>query len=173
MDSNFKTTSISTNEKEQIKSGTATGTAIAGGVGAVGGYAAGSAVGGVVTALGGAEIGAAVGSWAPVVGTLIGAAIGALIGAAVGYASSHISATDGIGDEQLSEAAKIFGEHGYTLNADNIGNFKNDNITGEEEKILKELSEAGISFEDLSDAIDENYSAFNSLANSVILLETS
>ena len=173
MDSNFKTTSISTNEKEQIKSSTATGTAIAGGVGAVGGYAAGSAVGGVVTALGGAEIGAAVGSWAPVVGTLIGAAIGALIGAAVGYASSHISATDGIGDEQLSEAAKIFGEHGYTLNADNINNFKNDNITGEEEKILKELSEAGISFEDLSDAIDENYSAFNSLANSVILLETS
>ena len=173
MDSNFKTTSISTNEKEQIKSSTATGTAIAGGVGAVGGYAAGSAVGGVVTALGGAEIGAAVGSWAPVVGTLIGAAIGALIGAAVEYASSHISATDGIGDEQLSEAAKIFGEHGYTLNADNINNFKNDNITGEEEKILKELSEAGISFEDLSDAIDENYSAFNSLANSVILLETS
>ena len=173
MDSNFKTTSISTNEKEQIKSGTATGTAIAGGVGAVGGYAAGSAVGGVVTALGGAEIGAAVGSWAPVIGTLIGAAIGALIGAAVGYASSHISATDGIGDEQLSEAAKIFGEHGYTLNADNIGNFKNDNITGEEEKILKELSEAGISFEDLSDAIDENYSAFNSLANSVLLLEAS
>ena len=173
MDSNFKTTSISTNEKEQIKSGTATGTAIVGGVGAVGGYAAGSAVGGVVTALGGAEIGAAVGSWAPVVGTLIGAAIGALIGAAVGYASSHMSATDGIGDEQLSEAAKIFGEHGYTLNADNIDNFKNDNITGEEEKILKELSEAGISFEDLSDAIDGNYSAFNSLANSVLLLEAS
>lgn len=173
MDSNFKTTSISANEKEQIKSGTARGTAIAGGAGAIGGYAAGSAVGGVVTALGGAEIGAAVGSWAPVVGTLIGAAIGALIGAAVGYASSHISATDGIGDEQLSEAAKIFGEHGYTLNADNIDNFKNDNITGEEEKILKELSEAGISFEDLSDAIDGNYSAFNSLANSVLLLEAS
>lgn len=177
MDSNFKTTSISANEKEQIKSGTATGAAIAGGVGAIGGYAAGSAVGGaiggVVTALGGAEIGAAVGSWAPVVGTLIGAAIGALIGAAVGYASNHISATDGIGDEQLSEAAKIFGEHGYTLNADNIDNFKNNNITGEEEKILKELSEAGISFEDLSDAIDGNYSAFNSLANSVLLLEAS
>ena len=173
MDSNFKTTSISANEKEQIKSGTARGTAIAGGAGAIGGYAAGSAVGGVVTALGGAEIGAAVGSWAPVVGTLIGAAIGALIGAAVGYASNHISATDGIGDEQLSEAAKIFGEHGYTLNADNIDNFKNDNITGEEEKILKELSEAGISFEDLSDAIDGNYTAFNSLANSALLLEAS
>lgn len=173
MDSNFKTTSISANEKEQIKSGTATGTAIFGGAGAIGGYAAGSAVGSIVAAYAGAEIGAAAGSWIPVVGTLIGAAVGALIGAAVGYASSHISVTDGIGDKQLSEAAKIFGEHGYTLNADNIDNFKNDNISEEEEKILKELSEAGISFEELSDTIDGNYSAFNSLANSVLLLEAS
>nr|DAE11685.1 MAG TPA: hypothetical protein [Siphoviridae sp. ct2vX3] len=80
---------------------------------------------------------------------------------------------EGVDDTQLSEAAKIFGEHGYTLNADNINNFKNKNKTGEEKEILEDLSAVGINFENLTDAIDGNYSAFNSLANSVLLLEAS
>ena len=157
MDSNFKTSGISADEKAQIVKDTSTGTAV------------GGAAVGIGTVAATAISGAALGSWVPILGTLLGAAFGAI----VGYAISHNTAMEGVDDTQLSEAAKIFGEHGYTLNADNINNFKNKNKTGEEKEILEDLSAVGINFENLTDAIDGNYSAFNSLANSVLLLEAS
>ena len=157
MDSNFKTSGINADEKAQIVKDTSTGTAV------------GGAAVGIGTVAAAAISGAALGSWVPILGTLLGAAFGAI----VGYAISHNTAMEGVDDTQLSEAAKIFGEHGYTLNADNINNFKNKNKTGEEKEILEDLSAVGINFENLTDAIDGNYSAFNSLANSVLLLEAS
>ena len=154
MDSNFKTSSISGTEKEQITKDTSTGAAV------------GGAITGISTVAGAAIAGAALASWVPIVGTLLGAVAGAVIA----YTNSHISAMEGIEDAKLSEAAKIFGEHGYSLNETNALNFGG---TDEEKEIEKELTDIGISFETLTEVIDGNYTAFNNLANSVLLLEAS
>lgn len=158
MNSNFKTSSISGAEKEQITKNTSTGAAV------------GGAVTGISTAAGFAIAGAELGSFVPVIGTIIGAAIGAILGAGITYANSHNTAIEGMDDAKLSEAAKIFGEHGYSLNETNALNFGD---TDEEREIKKELTHIGISFETLTEAIDGNYTAFNNLANSVLLLEAS
>lgn len=158
MNSNFKTSSISGAEKTQITKNTSTGAAV------------GGAVTGISTAAGFAIAGAALASWVPIVGTIFGAAIGAILGAGIAYASSHNTAIKGMDDAQLSEAAKIFGEHGYSLNETNALNFGG---TDEEKEIGKELTDIGISFETLTEVIDGNYTAFNNLANSVLLLEAS
>lgn len=154
MDSNFKTSSISGTEKEQIAKDTSTGAAV------------GGAAVGIGTVAAAAISGAALGSWVPILGTLLGAAFGAI----VGYAISHNTAMEGIEDAKLSEAAKIFGEHGYSLNEANALNFGG---TDEEKEIEKELADIGISFGTLTEAIDGNYTAFNQLANSALLLEAS
>lgn len=154
MDSNFKTSSISGTEKEQIVKDTSTGAAV------------GGAIGGIGTIAGAAMAGAALASWIPIVGTLLGAAAGA----AIAYNNSHATAMEGIEDDKLSEAAKIFGEHGYSLNESNVLNFGN---TDEEKEINNELRDIGISFETLTQAIGGNYIAFNQLANSALLLEAS
>ena len=158
MNSNFKTSSISGAEKTQITKNTSTGAVV------------GGAVTGISTAAGFAIAGAELGSFVPVIGTIIGAAIGAILGAGIAYASSHNTAIKGMDDAQLSEAAKIFGEHGYSLNETNALNFGG---TDEEKEITKELADIGISFGTLTEAIDGNYTAFNNLANSVLLLEAS
>ena len=158
MNSNFKTSSISGTEKTQITKSTSTGAVV------------GGAVTGISTAAGFAIAGAELGSFVPVIGTIIGAAIGAILGAGIAYASSHNTAIKGMDDAQLSEAAKIFGEHGYSLNETNALNFGG---TDEEKEITKELADIGISFGTLTEAIDGNYTAFNNLANSVLLLEAS
>ena len=158
MDSNFKTSSISGAEKEQITKNTSTGAAV------------GGAVTGIGTAAGFAIAGAELGSFVPVIGTIIGAAIGAILGASITYANSHNTAIEGMDDAKLSEAAKIFGEHGYSLNETNALNFGG---TDEEKEIKKELADIGISFGTLTEAIDGSYTAFNSLANQVLLLEAS
>lgn len=154
MDSNFKTSSISSTEKEQIAKDTSTGTGV------------GGAIAGIGTVAGASIAGAALASWIPIVGTLLGAAAGAVIA----YVNSHATATEGIEDAKLSEAAKIFGEHGYSLNETNALNFGS---TDEEKEIKKELADIGISFGTLTEAIDGNYTAFNQLANSALLLEAS
>ena len=154
MDSNFKTSSISSTEKEQIAKDTSTGAGV------------GGAIAGIGTVAGASIAGAALASWIPIVGTLLGAAAGAVIA----YVNSHATATEGIEDAKLSEAAKIFGEHGYSLNETNALNFGS---TDEEREIKKELADIGISFGTLTKAIDGNYTAFNSLANSALLLEAS
>lgn len=158
MNSNFKTSSISGAEKTQITKNTSTGAVV------------GGAVTGISTAAGFAIAGAELGSFVPVIGTIIGAAIGAILGAGITYANSHNTAIKGMDDAQLSEAAKIFGEHGYSLNEANALNFGG---TEEEEEIKKELIDIGISFGTLTEAIDGNYTAFNNLANSALLLEAS
>ena len=158
MNSNFKTSSISGAEKTQITKSTSTGAAV------------GGAAAGIGTVAGVAIAGAALASWVPIVGTIFGAAIGAILGAGIAYASSHNTAIKGMDDAQLSEAAKIFGEHGYSLNETNALNFGG---TDEEKEIGKELADIGISFGTLTEAIDGNYTAFNNLANSVLLLEAS
>lgn len=158
MNSNFKTSSISGAEKTQITKNTSTGAAV------------GGAITGISTAAGFAIAGAELGSFVPVIGTIIGAAIGAILGAGITYANSHNTAIKGIDDAQLSEAAKIFGEHGYSLNETNALNFGG---TDEEEEIKKELADIGISFGTLTEAIDGNYTVFNNLANSALLLEAS
>lgn len=158
MDSNFKTSSISGTEKGQITKDTSTGAAV------------GGAAAGISTAAGFAIAGAELGSFVPVIGTIFGAAIGAILGAGIAYASSHNTAIKGMDDAQLSEAAKIFGEHGYSLNETNALNFGD---TDEEKEIKKELADVGISFGTLTEAIDGNYTAFNNLANSALLLEAS
>lgn len=158
MNSNFKTSSISAAEKTQITKNTSTGAAV------------GGAVTGISTAAGFAIAGAELGSFVPVIGTIIGAAIGAILGAGIAYANSHNTAIKGMDDAKLSEAAKIFGEHGYSLNETNALNFGD---TDEEREIKKELADIGISFGTLTEAIDGNYTAFNNLANSVLLLEAS
>ncbi|MCI6456090.1 MAG: hypothetical protein MSA56_00120 [Clostridium sp.] len=96
--------------------------------------------------------------------------MGAAAGAVIAYVNSRATATEGIEDAKLSEAAKIFGEHGYSLNETNALNFGS---TDEEKEIKKELADIGISFGTLTEAIDGNYTAFNSLANSALLLEAS
>ena len=154
MDSNFKTSSISSTEKEQIAKDTSTGAGV------------GGAIAGIGTVAGASIAGAALASWIPIVGTLLGAAAGAVIA----YVNSHATATEGIEDAKLSEAAKIFGEHGYSLNETNALNFGS---TDEEKQIKKELADIGISFGTLTEAIDGNYTAFNQLANSALLLEAS
>lgn len=158
MNSNFKTSSISGAEKTQITKNTSTGAAV------------GGAVTGIGTAAGFAIAGAELGSFVPVIGTIIGAAIGAILGASITYANSHNTAIEGMDDAKLSEAAKIFGEHGYSLNETNALNFGD---TDEEREIKKELTHIGISFGTLTEVIDGNYTAFNNLANSVLLLEAS
>lgn len=154
MDSNFKTSSISSTEKDQIAKDTSTGAGV------------GGAIAGIGTVAGASIAGAALASWIPIVGTLLGAAAGAVIA----YVNSRATATEGIEDAKLSEAAKIFGEHGYSLNETNALNFGS---TDEEKEIEKELADIGISFGTLTKAIDGNYTAFNSLANSALLLEAS
>lgn len=154
MDSDFKTSSISSTEKEQIAKDTSTGAGV------------GGAIAGISTVAGASIAGAALASWIPIVGTLLGAAAGAVIA----YVNSHATATEGIEDAKLSEAAKIFGEHGYSLNETNALNFGS---TDEEKEIKKELADIGISFGTLTEAIDGNYTAFNQLANSALLLEAS
>ena len=154
MDSNFKTSSISSTEKEQIAKDTSTGAGV------------GGAIAGIGTVAGASIAGAALASWIPIVGTLLGAAAGAVIA----YVNSHATATEGIEDAKLSEAAKIFGEHGYSLNETNALSFGS---TDEEKEIKKELADIGISFGTLTEAIDGNYTAFNQLANSALLLEAS
>ena len=154
MDSNFKTSSISGTEKEQIAKDTSTGAVV------------GGAITGISTVAGAAMAGAALGSWVPILGTLLGA----VVGAGIAYINSHATAMVGIEDTKLSEAAKIFGEHGYSLNETNALNFGG---TDEEKEIKKELADIGISFGTLTEAIDGNYTAFNSLANSALLLEAS
>lgn len=154
MDSNFKTSSISGTEKEQITKDTSTGAAV------------GGAITGISTVAGAAITGAALASWIPIAGTFLGAVVGAVIA----YISSHNTAMEGIEDAKLSEAAKIFGEHGYSLNETNALNFGD---TDEEKEIKKELADIGISFGTLTEAIDGNYTAFNNLANSALLLEAS
>ena len=154
MDSNFKTSSISSTEKEQIAKDTSTGAGV------------GGAIAGIGTVAGASIAGASLGSFVPIVGTLLGAAAGAVIA----YVNSHAAATEGIEDVKLSEAAKIFGEHGYSLNETNALNFGS---TDEEKEIKKELADIGISFGTLTEAIDGNYTAFNQLANSALLLEAS
>ena len=154
MDSNFKTSSISGTEKEQIAKDTSTGAVV------------GGAITGISTVASAAMAGAALGSWVPILGTLLGA----VVGAGIAYINSHATAMIGIEDAKLSEAAKIFGEHGYSLNETNALNFGG---TAEEKEIKKELADIGISFGTLTEAIDGNYTAFNSLANSVLLLEAS
>lgn len=154
MDSNFKTSSISSTEKEQIAKDTSTGAGV------------GGAIAGIGTVAGASIVGASLGSFIPIVGTLIGA----IVGAGIAYVNSHATATEGIEDAKLSEAAKIFGEHGYSLNETNALNFGS---TDEEKEIEKELADIGISFGTLTEAIDGNYTAFNQLANSALLLEAS
>ena len=154
MNSNFETSSISGAEKTQITKDTSTGAAV------------GGAIAGIGTVAGASIAGAALASWIPIVGTLLGAAAGAVIA----YVNSHATATEGIEDAKLSEAAKIFGEHGYSLNETNALNFGS---TDEEKEIKQELADIGISFGTLTEAIDGNYTAFNSLANSALLLEAS
>ena len=158
MNSNFETSSISGAEKTQITKSTSTGAVV------------GGAVTGIGTVAGFTIAGAELGSFVPVIGTIIGAAIGAILGAGIAYASSHNTAIKGVDDAQLSEAAKIFGEHGYSLNETNALNFGG---TDEEKEITKELADIGISFGTLTEAIDGNYTAFNNLANSALLLEAS
>lgn len=154
IDSNFKTSSISSTEKDQIAKDTSTGAGV------------GGAIAGIGTVAGASIAGAALASWIPIVGTLLGAAAGAVIA----YVNSRATATEGIEDAKLSEAAKIFGEHGYSLNETNALNFGS---TDEEREIKKELADIGISFGTLTKAIDGNYTAFNQLANSALLLEAS
>ena len=158
MNSNFETSSISGAEKTQITKSTSTGAVV------------GGAVTGIGTVAGFTIAGAELGSFVPVIGTIIGAAIGAILGAGIAYASSHNTAIKGVDDAQLSEAAKIFGEHGYSLNETNALNFGG---TDEEKEITKELADIGISFGTLTEVIDGNYTAFNNLANSALLLEAS